>query len=145
MNSVVNNVIQFYDEGKISLVVAKKIIQSCENGVDWCNEDRFEAYATIRHCRCGNCLKKIKKGDPIYLMDNLYYDSDLKINNNSFIDEENGLLLVSDGVCEDCLDQVIQTKLKPGTTKEQIREELLEWHDPNDYISEGTERSLLYC
>lgn len=36
----------------------------------------------------------------------------------NFIMMENGLLLVSDGVYEDCLEQVIQTKLKPGTTKE---------------------------
>ena len=43
------------------------------------------------------------------------------------------------------LDQVIQAKLKPDTTKEQIMKELLQWHDSNNSISEGIERALLDC
>ena len=46
---------------------------------------------------------------------------------------------------ENGLDQVIQAKLKPGTTKEQIMKELLQWHDSNNSISEGIERALLDC
>lgn len=44
---------------------------------------------------------------------------------------------------ENGLDQVIQAKLKPDTTKEQIMKELLQWHDSNNSISEGIERALL--
>lgn len=43
------------------------------------------------------------------------------------------------------LDQVIQAKLKPDTTKEQIMKELLQWHDSNNSISEGIERALIDC
>ena len=46
---------------------------------------------------------------------------------------------------ENGLDQVIQAKLKPDTTKEQIMKELLQWHDSNNSISEGIERALLDC
>lgn len=46
---------------------------------------------------------------------------------------------------ENGLDQVIQAKLKSDTTKEQIMKELLQWHDSNNSISEGTERDLLDC
>ena len=46
---------------------------------------------------------------------------------------------------ENGLDQVIQAKLKSDTTKEQIMKELLQWRDPNNFISEGTERDLLDC
>lgn len=46
---------------------------------------------------------------------------------------------------ENSLNQVIQAKLKPDTTKEQIMKELLQWHDSNNSISKGIERALLDC
>lgn len=47
MNSVVKVVIRLFDEGKVSLDVAKEIIYMCREGVGYCDGNEYEALDCI--------------------------------------------------------------------------------------------------
>ena len=65
LNSVVGVVITFYDEGKLDIETARTIIVACRKGVHWCDGNEDEAVMRLRKCRCGKCLKVVKKGEEL--------------------------------------------------------------------------------
>ena len=65
LNSVVGVVITLYDEGKLDIETARTIIVACRKGVHWCDGNEDEAVMRLRTCRCGKCLKVVKKGEEL--------------------------------------------------------------------------------
>ena len=106
MNSVVEKIVELYDEGKYSMDTAKKLIVAARKGVHWCDGNEDEATASIRRCRCGRCLKKLNVGDFLFSVWDVSkeipdIDEMLDRNRN---DEPP---LASDGLCEECFDLVL--------------------------------------
>ena len=66
MNSVVEVVIDMFDDGEITRAAAAKIIHAARKGVHWCDGNEYEAIDSIRMKRCGYCLRKMATGEPLW-------------------------------------------------------------------------------
>lgn len=66
INTIVERIVELYDEGKYSTETARDLIATSRNGVHWCDGNEDEAVECIRRCRCGRCLKKMKAGEYLF-------------------------------------------------------------------------------
>lgn len=74
LNEVVRMTISLYNSKRIGLKEAKSIIATCAEAVNWCDGNSYEAVDYISGCTCGKCLKRISKGEKIYLLSDLPWD-----------------------------------------------------------------------
>lgn len=106
MDSVVVKIMEMYDEKKFSADTARELILAAKAGVGYCDGNYYEAVESIRLCRCGRCLKKIREEETIYSL----WDLTSEINDPYPIMEQKYSgedPLVSDGLCEECFRKVI--------------------------------------
>lgn len=66
INSITTQIIEEYDAGNLGIEISKKLIRVSINGVNYCDGNEAEAVTDMRDCRCGKCLKKMKKGERIF-------------------------------------------------------------------------------
>jgi hypothetical protein len=135
MNYVVRRTITLYDQKKIALEPAKKIIASCTGAVYWCDGNSDEAINFIRRCRCGKCLKLVPKGEKLYSIWKLPYPT-YKGHYEWLSKIEEELELASDGLCEECFEQYMPSFCDGELDLEAMKRELEEKY-PQYAISEG--------
>ncbi|MBR1686767.1 MAG: hypothetical protein IJ708_16725 [Clostridia bacterium] len=138
MNDVVRRTITLYDRNEIALEPAKKIIATCENAVNWCDGNSYEALDYIRRCRCGKCLKLVPKGEKLYSIYDLPYEYE---NKYPYMQEE--LELASDGLCEECFDRLMPAYCYGDWNIESMKK-YIENDDSNSdgCLSEGQHREF---
>ena len=133
MNSIVRRTITLYDHNEIALEPAKKIIATCENAVNWCDGNGYEAVDYILRCRCGKCLKLVPEGEKLYSI----YDFPLEFQHkHPQMDEE--LELASYGLCEECFDRYMPEYCE-GEWDTEILKKTIEDDEYNsqEFLSEG--------
>ena len=54
INTIVERIIELYDEGKYSTETACDLIATSRKGVHWCDGNEDEAVECIRRCSTGN-------------------------------------------------------------------------------------------
>ena len=133
MNSVVKVVIDLFDEGKMEVSTAREIIVACRNGVNWCDGNEDEAIVCIRRCRCGKCLKKVPKGAYLFSV----WDVSNDVPNRYRILDGGETKIASDGLCESCFDEVINTHCKDESAGKREREYIIADCREDEYLSEG--------
>lgn len=129
MNSVVDKVIEMYDEGELTVEAARKIIAKARKGVHWCDGNEGEAVASIRRCRCGRCLKEVPSGTPLYSV------WDISVSKN-IIDKNPDEILASDGLCLECFDIVLNFAFDNEGAGERERNFIEEHYEPEDWQAE---------
>ena len=119
MNDITRKVISLYDNNRIGKDVAKELILECANAVNWCDGNANEAIDYIRHNRCGECLRKIPMGKPLYSLWRINYNYSLNdIFGSRDLQEEAGT--ASDIICEDCIRNVLSKLDLEGRNLEDI-------------------------
>ena len=131
MNSVVRVTIGLYDAGRIDKDATAQIIRACARGVNWCDGNKSEAVDYIRRCRCGRCLKMVPKGEKLYSI----WDVSFDVPKRYEIDRD--FKLLSDGLCEECFDIVLNEHCGDVGAGERERKHIEEHQKPEDYISTG--------
>lgn len=98
---IIEEIIEDYDNGKISLEVANNLIKRCVNSVNYCDGNEYEAYEDIKYTRCGRCLTKTN--DLNYLLDDdSFTDLSWKDRRKVLDDNTDGLLLDTPYLCDNC-------------------------------------------
>lgn len=103
MNTVTRKTVELLDEERITLDVAKELIKTARNGVNWCDGNDYEAVAYILQNRCGCCLKKIEPGKPMYSLE----DTDLSYNEQNKLFKKTSDSVVASYLCPECFDKVM--------------------------------------
>lgn len=101
LNAVVKTTIELYDANQLDREVAKKIISSCGQAVNWADGNSYEALDYIYNCRCGKCLKMVPRGEHLYSVDDV---SNKVPDFYSISDQEE---LATPRLCEDCFNEII--------------------------------------
>jgi hypothetical protein len=120
MNAVVRRTITLFDRKEIALEPAKKIIASCAKAVYWCDGNEYEAVDFISHCRCGECLKLIPKGEKLYSIWDVTVPKQSSRDHWIF-ETKNKLELVTDGMSEEWFDHYIPEESGDGYHEEAIK------------------------
>ena len=66
MNSITEVVIEMYDKEELSREAGLKSFTAIKNSVEWREEEVFDAVEAVNRFRCGNCLKKMNRGERFY-------------------------------------------------------------------------------
>lgn len=104
MNSVVEVVLDLYDEGAIDYDAAKTLIFACRKGVNWCDGNEPEAVQCLNGVRCGKCLKMVEEVGPLK---SLYENSELSGPEG---EEKYWALykaIMNDELCERCTNELL--------------------------------------
>ncbi|MCD8123968.1 MAG: hypothetical protein LUE23_02890 [Lachnospiraceae bacterium] len=117
LNTVTRKSIELLDAGKITWDVAKELIRTARDGVNWCDGNDYEAVAYILQNRCGYCLEEIKPGKPMYNL----WDIDLDYNEELRLFRETRDSVVASYLCPECFDSVIREFMHDDTAGEAKR------------------------
>lgn len=134
LNEITRLVISMYDNNEITRDAAKKIIATCGEAVYWADGNTDEATDYARKCRCGNCLRLVPEGEPLYSMWLTGYFNPLR---KKLDTRKIGLAM--DGVCENCLSEIVKKYSNGEYTVEDIKAAVSA--EPPQNVSEGTPHS----
>jgi len=138
INTIVERIVELYDEGKYSTETARDLIATSRNGVHWCDGNEDEAVECIRRCRCGRCLKKMKAGE--YLFSVWDVSSEVKnVYKIMDIEDNDGDELASDKLCEECFKIVMNKYCNDPTAGEREMKYILEHEKEEHYLAEEWE------
>ena len=134
MNSVVEIVIQMFDDEEISLEIARELIAACRESVHWCDGSEGEATYSISRCRCGKCLKMIPKGELLY---NIRKLSDDKAKNEIIRSRKGAVQLAFGHLCEECFDEIVGEYFNDPKAPEREKRYIKEHCQEEEYTSTG--------
>lgn len=120
INSIMAQVLEMYDEGKISQKVAQEMVWTFPKAVNWCDGNENEAQETLTNTHCAICLKKYETPeDKIKYTDlNLYLDKEDRVEayrDNAFwwFDEMKLIGANGNSVCRHCFSKYLAKGLTP--------------------------------
>ena len=129
MNSVVRTVMTLLDEGRITKDAAKVLVNSCRNGVNWCDGNEGEAIDYITGCICGRCFNKIPKGEKLYYV----YDTSFSLSDTDKLFD----YTLNGRLCKECFDLVINEFCNDEKAGERERNYIEEHQKEEEYLSTG--------
>ena len=135
MNSVVEKVLELYDNDEIGREQAIVIIAACRKGVNYCDGNEYEATECMDGCRCGKCLKVFEKGEKFF---SVYDTSDVieRRQKYNIVDKSNPPL-ATDSMCEKCFDAVINEVCNDILAGERERNYIMQQWSEDHYVSKG--------
>lgn len=137
LNTVSNVVIELLDNNEISVDAARRIIAQCRKAVNWCDGNEGEAIEDIYKCRCGKCLKLVKKGEKLYNLWEFPYPENRDVDRKIVENKENPLATFC--LCEECFDEEINKLFEDSNASEKWKKYYEEKCNPEDYLSNGGE------
>ena len=138
LSTVVDVVVRFFDEGKISLEVAREIIFTSRHAVHYCDGNEDEAIEDIIFFRCGKCLSKVPKGGLLLnTVDfwRLAYLNERVLPTFEAIAEKNRL--ASYGLCRECFIQLVNNYYQKDSAGEEMIDYFISKLIKEEYTSTG--------
>ena len=119
LNSVMEVVVELYEEGKIPAEAVRLLGQQAMRAVNYCDGNADEAVEVLTESRCGRCLKKVASTNELFNVYEVSYDSKRTYDQKDPMEVEP---LASPALCADCFTVIVGTCLG---NPEQARKELL--------------------
>lgn len=115
MDTIIENILDLYDEGAFSAGTVRKLIKTALHVVDGYDGNGYEALETMTYTHCGSCLKKYAENEP-FIVEN---DAANCVELNDKLDwdwwytetEKTGCVGLS--LCMDCFYEIFQNVLSP--------------------------------